>query len=170
MMQTEDTDDPYATDGMPRSKQLVSKGNAPHKISVLQFGLLSPSEIQRVAEFQVTSRELFSMPSRTPAMGGCLDPRLGVSDKISTCATCKRKLADCAGHFGYIRLALPVYHIGFMKHTLNLLQCICKTCSRILLPDSERLAFLKRMRKAAAVGALAKAAIFKKVIDKCKKI
>jgi len=169
MMQTEDTDDPYATDGMPRSKQLVSKGNAPHKISVLQFGLLSPSEIQRVAEFQVTSRELFSMPSRTPAMGGCLDPRLGVSDKISTCATCKRKLADCAGHFGYIRLALPVYHIGFMKHTLNLLQCICKTCSRILLPDSERLAFLKRMRKAAAVGALAKAAIFKKVIDKCKK-
>ena len=32
----------------------------------------------------------------------------------------------CAGHFGYIKLALPAYHIGFFKHTLNVLQVICK--------------------------------------------
>ena len=90
-----------------RSKVLVKESIAPKKIAHLEFGLLSPAEMQRVAEFQVCSRELFSMPSRTPAMGGCLDPRLGVSDKTSTCATCKRKLVDCAGHYGYIRLALP---------------------------------------------------------------
>lgn len=107
------------------------------------------------------------MPSRSPAMGGCLDPRLGVSDKFSACATCKLKLADCAGHYGYIRLALPVYHIGFIKHTLNILQCICKTCSRVLLPDGERLSFLRKMRKTN--DSLQKAAIFKKVIDRCKK-
>jgi DNA-directed RNA polymerase III subunit RPC1 len=91
----------------PRIKQLVREDLAPKKISHLQFGLMSASEMQRVAEFQVCSRELFSMPSRTPAAGGCLDSRLGVSDKVSTCATCKLKLVDCAGHFGYIRLALP---------------------------------------------------------------
>src|SRR6056300_2000789 len=101
----------------------------PKQISHLQFGLLSPSDMQRLAEFQVTSRDLFTMPQRLPAANGVLDPRLGVSDKVGTCSTCKLKLADCAGHFGYIRLTLPCFHIGYLKHTLNILQCICKTCS-----------------------------------------
>jgi len=162
--QQSDADDPNKS----RSKMLVREDLAPKKISHLQFGLLSPSEMQRVAEFQVSSRELFSMPSRTPAIGGCLDPRLGVSDKTSTCATCRRKLVDCAGHYGYIRLALPVFHIGFIKHTLNILQCICKTCSRVLLPESERLAMLRRVRN-PKTDVLARSSAFKRVVDKCKK-
>ena len=149
-------------------KSLVKQDLAPKKISNIQFGLLSPSEIQRLAEFQVTSRELFSMPSRNPAPGGCLDPRLGVSDKMSICATCKRKLVDCAGHFGYIRLALPVFHIGYLRHTLHLLQCVCKTCSRVLLDSPEREQYLARMRN-PRTDILAKSAILKKVIEKCKK-
>lgn len=160
----EDEDNPFAS----RGKMLVKEDLAPKKISHLQFGLLSPSDMQRLAEFQVCSSELFSMPSRTPALGGPLDPRLGISDKVSTCATCKRKLTDCAGHYGYIRLALPVFHIGFIKHTLNILQCICKTCSRVLLPDVERQSSLRKMRN-PRTDVLAKSAIFKKVIDKCKK-
>ena len=149
-------------------KQLVKEDLAPKQISHLQFGLLSPSEMQRLAEFQVCSRELFSMPSRTPAAGGCLDPRLGVSDKVSTCATCKRKLVDCAGHFGYIKLALPVFHIGYLRHTLHILQSVCKTCSRILLGDTERQTFLAKMRH-PRTDVLAKSATLKKAIDKCKK-
>lgn len=149
-------------------KRLVKEDLAPKKISHLQFGLLSPAEMQRLAEFQVCSRELFSMPSRTPAKGGCLDPRLGVSDKGSTCATCKRKLVDCAGHYGYIRLALPVFHIGFLRHTLTILQCICKTCSRVMLVESEREAQLRRMRN-PRTDVLAKNAACKKVVEKCKK-
>jgi DNA-directed RNA polymerase III subunit RPC1 len=152
----------------PRIKQLVREDLAPKKISHLQFGLLSPGEMQRVAEFQVCSRELFSMPSRTPAAGGCLDMRLGVSDKVSTCATCKRKLVDCAGHFGYIRLALPVFHIGYIRHTLHILQCICKTCSRVMIAESERPAILKKMRH-PRTDVLAKGACFKKTNDRCKK-
>jgi DNA-directed RNA polymerase III subunit RPC1 len=109
------------------------------------------------------------MPSRKPAHGGCLDPRLGVSDKVSACATCKRKLVDCAGHFGYIRLALPVFHIGFLRHTLHLLQCVCKTCSRVLMPESDRQKHLSRMRS-PKTDALSKAALFKKVVEKCKKV
>lgn len=140
----------------------------PKQISHLQFGLLSSADMQRLAEFQVTSRDLFTMPQRTPAPGGVLDPRLGVSDKVSTCATCKLKLADCAGHFGYIKLALPCFHIGYLKHTLNLLQCICKTCSRVLLVDSERKALLKRMRN-PRTDVLGKSSIFKKAVEKCKK-
>jgi len=151
------------------SKSLVKEDLAPKQISHIQFGMLSTSEMQRLAEFQVCSRELFRMPSRAPAHGGCLDPRLGVSDKMATCATCKLKLVDCAGHFGYIRLALPVYHIGFFKHTLQVLQCICKTCSRILLTDAERHSHQKKMKNPRLSDVLAKASTFKRVHDKCKK-
>ena len=46
-------------------------------------------------------------------------------------------------HAGYIQLELPVFHIGYFKNTVQLLQCICKSCSRILLPEPERQAWLK---------------------------
>lgn len=163
-MVTDDDDDaPSAS-----NKRLVKGDLAPKRISHLQFGLLSPEEMQKLAEFQVCSRELFSMPSRKPAPAGCLDPRLGVSDKVSSCATCNRKLVDCAGHFGYIKLALPVFHIGFLKHTLNILQSICKTCSRVLLVDYEKDKVLRQMRN-PNTDALAKMAVFKKVVEQCKK-
>lgn len=35
-------------------------------------------------------------------------------------------MADCVGHFGYIKLVLPVFHIGFFKHVIGILQIICK--------------------------------------------
>jgi DNA-directed RNA polymerase III subunit RPC1 len=38
---------------------------------------------------------------------------------MAICDTCNLKLADCAGHFGYITLELPVFHIGYFKNTLN---------------------------------------------------
>jgi len=163
MVTDDDNDEPSAD-----NKRFVRGDLAPKRISHIQFGILSPQEMQNLAEFQVCSRELFTMPSRTPAVAGCLDPRLGVSDKVSVCATCQRKLQDCAGHFGFIRLALPVFHIGFFKHTLNFLQCICKTCSRVLLDDDERNKMLRQMRN-TNTDALTKQALFKKVVEKCKK-
>ncbi len=149
-------------------KEPVRGEIAPKKISHIQFGLLSANEMERLSEFQVFRSDLFTMPQRTPAPNSPLDPRLGVSDKTSTCATCKRKLTDCAGHFGHVKLALPVFHIGFFKHCQTLLSCICKTCGRVLLPEAERRSFLRQMRSPYA-DALRKAAIFKKVVDKCKK-
>ena len=34
----------------------------------------------------------------------------------------RKRLTDCAGHFGYIQLELPVFHAGYFKHTLTILQ------------------------------------------------
>lgn len=53
-------------------------------------------------------------------------PLQGTTDKKGECATCGGKLQDCVGHFGYIRLELPVYHIGYLKAVLTILQSICK--------------------------------------------
>ena len=92
---------------------------------------------------------LSQMPERRPQPNGVLDPRLGVSNKRSICETCGQALADCTGHFGYIRLELPVFHIGYFKNTVQILQCICKSCSHVLLTEDERRAFLR-----CGVGAL----------------
>jgi len=42
------------------------------------------------------------------------------------CETCKQEMLECPGHFGYMKLALPIYHIGFFGDVINILQCICK--------------------------------------------
>jgi DNA-directed RNA polymerase beta' subunit len=52
--------------------------------------------------------------------------------------TCGASLQDCAGHFGRIELCLPVYHVGYFSAVKNILERICKCCSRILLKETER--------------------------------
>lgn len=80
-----------------------------------------------------------------------------------------KRLSDCAGHFGYIQLELPVFHAGYFRHTLIILQCICKRCSRILLASEEKSNFLKKM-KVTTMDALTKGSIFKRIVDLCKRV
>lgn len=53
----------------------------------------------------------------------------GTSEKDNGCETCGKNLADCTGHYGYIDLELPVFHVGYFRTTINILQCICKVLS-----------------------------------------
>ncbi len=146
----------------------VEQSTIPKCVSRVQFGLANADEIQRMSEIQICSRDLFQMPHRNPAPHGCLDPRLGVSDKKSICQTCKSKLTECAGHFGHIQLELPVFHIGYFKHTLTVLQVICKSCARVLLPPNLANGYHSKLRKDN--DTLSRAGIHKKIVEKCKKI
>ena len=113
------------------------KLSATKRIASIQFSALSAEDIERCSSAQVSRQDLvdLSQDKHTPASDGCLDPRLGVSDKKAVCGTCKKGLTDCPGHFGYIRLELPVFHPGFFKHAVGILQSVCKRCSRCLLSE-----------------------------------
>ena len=50
----------------------------------------------------------------------------GISNKDKTCDTCGKTLVDCVGHFGYLDLELPVFHTGYFKSTIAILQQVCK--------------------------------------------
>lgn len=50
----------------------------------------------------------------------------GTSEKSAFCETCGLSSVDCVGHYAYIKLCVPVFHIGFFKHTIAALQSICK--------------------------------------------
>ncbi|KLO17495.1 beta and beta-prime subunits of DNA dependent RNA-polymerase [Schizopora paradoxa] len=127
-------------------KDLVSH-NAPKVIKQIQFSLFNAQDVVKLAEFQVTHRDLYTPTDRKPVKDGVLDRRLGTTEKNTFCETCGLASADCVGHYAYIKLSLPVFHIGFFKHTIGILQCICKTCARVLILEPDRRIYLKRFRR-----------------------
>jgi DNA-directed RNA polymerase III subunit RPC1 len=81
-----------------------------------------------------------------PKEEGPLDMRLGVSEKGKICKKCGLDLISCPGHFGYAKLCVPVFHVGYFKHVISVLQMTCKSCSRILLSPENRVKFAKLFR------------------------
>lgn len=153
-----------------RPRQVLEEDKLGKKIAHVQFGMFGNEEVERLAEFEVVSDRGYEQPGRIPVVNGVLDRRLGVSDKNNSCETCGMRMQDCPGHFGYIRLELPVLHIGYLKQTVAVLQCICKTCSRILLPPKERLKFRKALlHPLTQSDNVRRAGVFKKVVERCKK-
>eukprot|EP00798_Chlamydomonas_sp_ICE-L_P002153 gene2153-18203_t len=150
------------------TKELYADPSLPRKIQQICFGVQTPQEIVKCGVFPAFERSLYKMPERSPHPNGVLDRRLGISGKSAVCETCGNKLAECAGHFAYIKLELPVFHIGYFKNTLQLLQCICKNCSRVLLPDDERMQWLRRFRS-PRIERVQREQLFKKVLDRCKR-
>ena len=156
----------YST-ALPAKNGAIEKA-IPRKIEKIKFGIMDSVEIIKSAEFQVHERSLYKMPDRVPSHGGVLDPRLGVSNKNQKCQTCHQKLKECTGHFGYIKLELPVFHIGYFRSTLQILQCICKTCARVLLTDKDRRLTAKKFRL-PNMERVRRENLFKGVLDKCKR-
>jgi DNA-directed RNA polymerase III subunit RPC1 len=70
-------------------KVTVDNVSAPKRITKIQFGTMTAQEIRKSAELAVTSRELYQHGARVSAPNGMLDPRMGISDKTSSCQTCK---------------------------------------------------------------------------------
>jgi DNA-directed RNA polymerase III subunit RPC1 len=135
-----------------------------------QFGMFSAHDMRRLSTIQIVNKDLYQHPKRIPVPFGCLDPRLGISDKSATCFTCGERLDRCTGHFGYVKLELPVLHVGYFKAIQTTLQCICKICSRVLLGEDDRAKFLRRIRNPRTLqDPILRQKLFKAVIDRAKK-
>ncbi|GBG32582.1 DNA-directed RNA polymerase subunit [Hondaea fermentalgiana] len=147
-------------DGQSREK--------PKRIKEIQFAMLSGPEMVQASELRVSNNKLYEIGSREPVEYGCLDPRLGVSDKSLTCKTCKKNLTNCTGHFGHIELTLPVFHIGYYKAIQSVLQTVCKSCGSVLLNRADKAKFMQLMQRPSA-DSIQKANTRKKIIETCKK-
>lgn len=150
-------------------KQIVQNGT-PKTIKSIEFSALSSSEIVQQSEVEVATSDLFDLASgvRKNKEYGALDLRMGVSSKGAICETCKGNLASCQGHFGHLRLALPVFHVGYFKQIISILKCICKSCSRVLLSQEDKKQFLKELRR-PHIDNLRRMTILKKIVKQCEK-
>lgn len=92
----------------------------------------------------------------------------GTSSKAGICTTCDLPLQHCSGHFGHVRLPLPVFHIGYLKYIIATLQNICKSCSRVLLEEPAKRSFLKELRR-PGMDNLKRSSIIKRINEQCRK-
>ncbi|MCJ1475052.1 hypothetical protein MMC13_003712 [Lambiella insularis] len=154
--------------GEAMKEQVVD--SVPKRIKELKFGILSKQDIINYSVLEVCDRNLFKIEEHDKELrlNGPLDARLGPYTKIQRCETCGEGEKSCSGHFGHIRLALPVFHVGYFKMVTTILQEICKDCSRILLSEPERRSFLKDLRR-PNIDNLKKTQICKKILEQCKK-
>ena len=110
------------------------------KITSITFTVLTNDDTKRYSAianepFGLNKAESYNVYNSVQL--GPADTRGGTSDPYIPCLTCGLNYIDCPGHFMHISLPMPVYHIGFLEHTCNILKCICLKCSKLLVPEQE---------------------------------
>ncbi|XP_012859703.2 DNA-directed RNA polymerase III subunit RPC1 [Echinops telfairi] len=150
-------------------KEQFRETDVAKKISHICFGMKSPEEMRQQAHIQVVSKNLYSQDNNhAPLPYGVLDHRMGTSEKDRPCETCGKNLADCLGHYGYVDLELPCFHVGYFRAVIGILQMICKTCCHIMLALEEKKQFLDYLKR-PGLTYLQKRGLKKKISEKCRK-
>ncbi|CAF1024738.1 unnamed protein product [Rotaria sordida] len=138
-------------------------------INQIQFAPFSSLDMQKEAHIHVVSKNIYSQDAaRTPAQFGVLDPKLGVCGGKRLCDTCHQDVTKCLGHYGYIDLQLPVFHIGFFRSIIVVLQTICKKCSRVMLNKEMKQTFQRQLCR-PVLTYLQKKSLRKRIHEKAKK-
>ncbi|KAK6169039.1 hypothetical protein SNE40_020167 [Patella caerulea] len=151
-------------------KEQFREADVAKKISHVTFGMMNSQQMQQVSHMHVVSKNLYNQDgSRKPVINGVLDHRMGTSDKENSCESCGKGLVDCIGHYGYVDLELPVFHIGYFRTTITLLQMICKRCSNILLHPADKKNYLDALKR-QGMTYLQKKGMKKKIHEKCRKV
>ena len=102
----------------------------------IQFSIFSPDEIERRSVVEITSNNTYE--GNEPKIGGLFDPRMGVLENGKQCRSCGQSNNNCPGHFGHYRLGRPVYYIQFLPMIINVLNCVCISCSKLLVDKELR--------------------------------
>lgn len=102
----------------------------------IQFSVLGPDEIISRSVVEINRTDTYT--GNEPVVCGLFDSRMGVLEHNKLCSTCEQKNTFCPGHFGHIRLAVPLFHAMFFDITRKILKCVCYRCSKVRIsPDTE---------------------------------
>ncbi|VDL22627.1 unnamed protein product [Hymenolepis diminuta] len=125
-------------------KELYRPPEVPKAIKSIRFHLAGEADIEGLAQTQIIKYQLYSLVdgNRKGLEYGPLDPQLGATKRGEICSTCKLDHQECIGHWGYIDLPLPIFHTGYLWHIVKILQCICKNCARVMIPEKTRARYL----------------------------
>lgn len=100
-------------------------------IESINFSLLSPQMVKKIAVAEITKPELYDNDG-FPVDSGVMDPKLGVIDPGLKCRTCGNSIGSCLGHFGYIELVKPVVNVLYSKAIYRILRCVCQNCGKLI--------------------------------------
>jgi DNA-directed RNA polymerase II subunit RPB1 len=108
---------------------------APSRIIGIQFGMLSPEEIERNAVVEVKTRDTYV--NNKPLPEGLFDPRMGVLEPGLICPTDGLTYIDTPGYFGCIKLAKPVLFLQHIKDIMKIVKCVCFKCSKLKINKNQ---------------------------------
>lgn len=100
------------------------------EIVSVSYSVMSRDTIDRISVCEVTKINKTNDKTNTPN-----DQRFGTIDNNSLCATCEKTNENCPGHLGIIKLPSDVIHPFFRMQTMRTLQCVCNTCSSLLMEE-----------------------------------
>ncbi|HDQ59911.1 MAG TPA: DNA-directed RNA polymerase subunit A' [Candidatus Woesearchaeota archaeon] len=140
------------------------------KVGAIEFKMLSPKIIKKMSVVKIITPELYDADGY-PIDSSLMDLKMGVIDPGLRCRTCGAKVRECPGHFGYVEMARPVFHIRHIPTIYTFLRSTCSGCGRILIPqkDIERWADKFETTKKSK-GELAMWNLSKLIINKTKNI
>ena len=104
-------------------------------IGSIDFGLFDPQFIRKFAACKVDKP--MTVENGKIVEGGLSDLRMGTQTSLELCRTCNQDLEHCPGHFGYIELAEPFFHVGYLSKVYKLLQIVCHKCGRLACDYSD---------------------------------
>ncbi|KRX88044.1 DNA-directed RNA polymerase I subunit RPA1 [Trichinella pseudospiralis] len=100
------------------------------------FDILTPEEVLEISVKEITAPNAFDALYH-PIAGGLCDPAFGPVDYMECCATCSFTGAQCPGHYGHIRLPLPMFNPLLFDITYQLIRGTCFVCHRLFVADNE---------------------------------
>ncbi|KAI1716490.1 RNA polymerase rpb1, domain 5 domain-containing protein [Ditylenchus destructor] len=156
---------------MGKEKEQFKEADYSRKVAGVKFTAGSTELIRQVSQVQVFNNKLYDETAGkwSPAYFGPLDTRLGTFQKNMLCETCGLNQVDCVGHFGFIDLEYPVFHVGFFRLVIQMMQCLCKNCSATLLTGEQKAKFLLQVQN-PSLDYLRRKALHKRIIEASKKI
>ncbi|CAB3361853.1 Hypothetical predicted protein [Cloeon dipterum] len=150
-------------------KQQYRSTNCVQKAAGLNFEVVKREQIEQQSHLQVISDRLFrgDDQQRMPEFYSVLDRRLGTSSKDNNCETCGQDVLHCPGHWGFIDLEVPLFHVGYFGQVINILQTICKECSHVMLPKAVKQKYINIMN--SKLSYVNKKKIRKEILAQAKK-
>ena len=78
---------------------LLDKIASTSRVGAIEFSMLRSHEVNKLSHVHVVSKNLYELNRQEPAANGCLDRRMGISNKKAVCLTSvDTQLADAARH------------------------------------------------------------------------
>lgn len=94
------------------------------EIKEIVFGVFSSEFIKRNGVCEVKNSNLSGPES-------VYDERMGVIENGKTCSSCGNINKNCPGHFGYIKMPVPLYHPMYFRNIVTYMNIFCSECSRL---------------------------------------
>ncbi|KAI6183947.1 DNA-directed RNA polymerase subunit [Aphelenchoides bicaudatus] len=95
----------------------------------LTFRCYTNEEIEKLSVMRVTKTQSFDLAGY-PVRNGLYDPAFGPLDMYENCETCGLSQLYCPGHYGHIKLSLPVFNPLLFPLVLEITKGSCFYCHR----------------------------------------